>query len=55
MPAFKTKFLFSRNLFSGLEATIPDLHICRAAQRGGRKLTIDEMHKIAAQGWAKAK
>lgn len=25
------------------------------SQQGGRKLTIDEMNKVAAEGWAKAK
>jgi len=36
------------------DGTIADFIGC-LAQKGGRKLTIDEMNEIAAEGWAKAK
>jgi hypothetical protein len=34
--------------------TIADFIGC-LSQKGGRKLTIDEMNAIATRGWAKAK
>ena len=36
------------------DGSIADFIGC-LAQRDGRKLTIDEMSEIAAEGWAKAK
>ena len=36
------------------DGSIADFIGC-LSQRGGRKLTIEEMNKIAAQGWAKTK
>jgi antitoxin PrlF len=36
------------------DGTISDFVGC-LSQRGGRKLTIDEMNEIARRGWAKAK
>lgn len=36
------------------EGTIADFIGC-LSQPGGRKLTIDEINKIAAQGWANSK
>ena len=37
-----------------LDGTIADFIGC-LSQRGGRKLTIDEMSEIASKGWARAR
>ena len=36
------------------EGTIADFIGC-LSRRGGRKLTLDQINKIAAEGWAKTK